>query len=376
MQLPSDIENTVAVLNGRYNKNNYIIYKLILLALIIVFIALPLVEVDITSQSRGIVRSSFDNVSVTPIVSGKVKFANIEKNKSVSKGDTLLVIETLNIDDQIHAQETLCKELKDKIADLKILTGVEEGELKTSLYKEEFAEYNARQRDLQIKKEQSLREFKRTKEGHKLGLVSEYEYKRMNDELQLNTLNITTAQTQQQSSWQHTKQQLEEQLISVEGDIKRMNSELTNYVVTSPISGTLVLDAQIQVGTYITAGSQIATITPEEQLIVECYVEPTDIGFIEVGQQVALQYDAFNYNQWGLGQAEVIDIDKNASVQEGKTFFAVRCKMINSTLSLKNGYTVNIKKGMTLSGRFFITQRTLWQLLFDKIDDWFNPKMK
>ena len=29
---------------------------------------------------------------------------------------------------------------------------------------------------------------------------------------------------------------------------------------------------------------------------------------------------------------------------------------------------------VTLTARFLITRRTLWQLLFDKVDDWFNPK--
>lgn len=375
-QLPSEIENTVTVLNERYKRSNYIIYKLILIVLITVLISLPLVEVDITSQSRGIVRSSFDNVFVTPIVSGKVMRANLENNKNVLAGDTLLVIETFSINNQIQAQETLRRELQDKISDLNILTSTGKGNLKTSLYKEEFAEYIAHQRDLQIKLDQSLREFKRSKEGYRLGVISEYNYNQMKDEWQLNEQNVTTARVQRLSSWQNTKQQLEEQLINVEGDIKRMHSELANYVVTSPISGTMVVNTQIQKGVYVVAGSQIATITPEEQLIVECYVEPADIGFVEVGQEVALQYDAFNYNQWGLGKAEVIDIDKNVLIQKDKTFFAVRCVMLNPTLTLKNGYTVNIKKGMTLSGRFFIVRRTLWQLLFDKIDDWFNPQIK
>ena len=302
--------------------------------------------------------------------------AGLENNKSVLAGDTLLVIETFSINNQIQAQETLRRELKDKISDLSILTNRGKGDLKTSLYKEEFAEYIAHQRDLQIKLDQSLREFKRSKEGYRLGVVSEYDYNQMKDEWQLNKQNVTTARVQRLSSWQNTKQQLEEQLINVEGDIKRMHSELANYVVTSPISGTMVVNTQIQKGVYVVAGSQIATITPEDQLIVECYVEPADIGFIEVGQEVALQYDAFDYNQWGLGKAKVVDIDKNVLIQKDKTFFAVRCAMLNSTLTLKNGYTVNIKKGMTLSGRFFIVRRTLWQLLFDKIDDWFNPKIK
>lgn len=39
----------------------------------------------------------------------------------------------------------------------------------------------------------------------------------------------------------------------------------------------------------------------------------------------------------------------------------------------KNGYKGYLKKGMTLQARFIITERTLWQLLYDKVDDWINP---
>ena len=50
--------------------------------------------------------------------------------------------------------------------------------------------------------------------------------------------------------------------------------------------------------------------------------------------------------------------------------------MDNNYLQLKNGYKGNINKGMTLTTRFHLTDRTLWQLLFDRVDDWFNPNFK
>lgn len=34
-----------------------------------------------------------------------------------------------------------------------------------------------------------------------------------------------------------------------------------------------------------------------------------------------------------------------------------------------------VKKGMTLTGRFMITKRSLLQLLYDKTDNWLNPKI-
>lgn len=377
MQLPFEIENTVSVLNARYSKNNYLIYKLLLAVVVVVGISLPIIEVDITSQSRGIVRPLSNNIHVTPIVSGRVKKANVINNQAVIKGDTLLVVEMSNINEQLQANVSVLNDIRERLADLDVLTDDNKNKCRliTSLYRGEWMEYQSRLEDLNVKSRQYERELNRAAEGLKMGLVSDFDYNRIKDEFIANELNIKSFKTQQNADWQKIKKQLEEQKINMEGDVNRIKSELTNYVVEAPISGTLVTDIQIQNNSYINAGQTVATITPEDNLIVECYVEPMDVGFIEKNQEVTLQYDAFNYNQWGVGHAIVYDIDKNVTIQEGRTFFIVRCRMKDTSLSLKNGYTVNIRKGMTLNGRFLVTKRTLWQLLFDKIDDWFNPKL-
>ena len=42
---------------------------------------------------------------------------------------------------------------------------------------------------------------------------------------------------------------------------------------------------------------------------------------------------------------------------------------------LQSGYKGKISKGMTFTARFYLVERTLWQLLFDRVDDWFNPNL-
>ncbi len=45
-------------------------------------------------------------------------------------------------------------------------------------------------------------------------------------------------------------------------------------------------------------------------------------------------------------------------------------------LSLKNGYKGYLKKGMTVFARFVIAERTVMQLLVDKVDNWLRPGVK
>ena len=49
------------------------------------------------------------------------------------------------------------------------------------------------------------------------------------------------------------------------------------------------------------------------------------------------------------------------------------CSLDQNFLQLKSGFTGQLKKGMFVSARFELTERSLFDLLYDKIDDWLNP---
>lgn len=109
--------------------------------------------------------------------------------------------------------------------------------------------------------------------------------------------------------------------------------------------------------------------------MAEHLVAPQDIGYLQKEMPVLFQVDAYNYNQWGLATGNIIDISNEIHVINGAPFFKVRCSLNEEELSLKNGYSGKLKKGLTTTARFKVTKRTLAQLLFDKADDWLNPKL-
>jgi HlyD family secretion protein len=125
----------------------------------------------------------------------------------------------------------------------------------------------------------------------------------------------------------------------------------------------------------VQAGETLLVISPDSNLLAECYVSPKDIGLLKVGMPVNFQVDAFNYNEWGLLPGEITDIANDFTLMNEQPVFKVKCQLLKKSLALRNGYAANLKKGMTLRGRFVVTQRTLFQLLYDTIDDWVNPKV-
>jgi hypothetical protein len=85
------------------------------------------------------------------------------------------------------------------------------------------------------------------------------------------------------------------------------------------------------------------------------------------------QVDAFDYNYFGILKGRVIFIDNDYTVEGNEPVFKVRCSFDSRPFHLKNGFSAVLKKGMSFQSRFIIGRRSLWQLMFDKLDDWLNP---
>ncbi|MCY1636524.1 HlyD family efflux transporter periplasmic adaptor subunit [Marinifilum sp. D737] len=175
--------------------------------------------------------------------------------------------------------------------------------------------------------------------------------------------------------WQSSLRDLKHESIELESRIALNTKEKINYVITAPITGVITHFTGIQQGNFIAPGQSIAQISPNSELLVECYLSPSDIGYIHKDMNVNFQLDAFNYNQWGLASGKVLEISPDIFQIENKVFFKVRCSLDQDKLILKNGYEGNLKKGMSLTARFNVTERTLFQLLYDKVDDWLNPRL-
>jgi len=156
--------------------------------------------------------------------------------------------------------------------------------------------------------------------------------------------------------------------------LRECNEELANRIVLSPVSGEIIQSADIQQGSVVSPGQKIADISPDGELVATCFLRPADIGLIHENQKVRIQVDAFNYNEWGMLDGDIIDISDDMIVENGSAaFFRVRCRPSQTFLSLKNGHKANIKKGMSLNTRIVVIRRSLYNLLFDKADKWFNP---
>jgi HlyD family secretion protein len=92
MNFNSDPINNLQNLFAKNKSKNITIYLILVLSIIAIITCLPIIEIDISSQSRGVVRSEKENVPLTVIANGRVDLINVKNNQLVTQGDTLLII--------------------------------------------------------------------------------------------------------------------------------------------------------------------------------------------------------------------------------------------------------------------------------------------
>jgi multidrug resistance efflux pump len=374
MTFSQDPINTLENLIAKNKTKSISIYLVLILAILIFLALLPVIKIDISSQSRGIVRSTTDNVPLTSLVNGKVTFVHLKNNSIVQKGDTLVQLTQENLDTEKATNQEVSSTVQDQVNDLSLVVLGRSNTLKTPAIQQEWYSYASKQSELQSKISQAKIGYDRNKQLYDKGVIARAEFEKYSFDYTYAQQALSGFEKNQRSVWQNKKRELEEQLKNLNGTLQKINVESKNYVITAPLSGTIENFSGIQTGSFLNASQPIATISAVDQLIVESTVSPNDIGMIKKNQKVKFQLDAFNYNQWGLLEGKVIDIDRNITIQGEQAFFKVRCALNSTAMQLQSGYKTQITKGMTLTTRYIITRRSLFDLLFDKVDDWLNPK--
>jgi multidrug resistance efflux pump len=375
MNFSSDPINTLENLISKNKTKSFSIYLVVVLAILLFLALLPVIKIDISSQSRGMVRSTTDNVPLSSLVNGKVTFVHLKNNGVVQKGDTLVQLTQENLDTEKATNQELSGDLQDQVHDLSLVVLGKSNTLKTPVVQQEWYSYASKRSELQSKIAQAKTAYDRNKQLYDKGVIARAEFEKYSFDYTYAQQALSGLEKNQRSLWQNKKRELEEQLKNLNGTLEKIKVESKNYVITAPLSGTIENFSGIQVGSFLNASQPIATISATDELIVESTVFPNDIGLIHKNQKVKFQLDAFNYNQWGLLEGKVIDIDHNITIQGEQAFFKVRCELNSTAMQLQSGYKTKISKGMTLTTRYVITRRSLYDLLFDKVDDWLNPKL-
>jgi membrane fusion protein, peptide pheromone/bacteriocin exporter len=358
-----------------------IIYWIIIGIIITGIAVLPFIYVDVSVQARGYFQSEIERQVIYNPFQGKITFSSIHNGNRVIKGDTLLITDSENARVQQAALTKRITENDASVRDLEILTKIDSLEnqypqdvLNTQRYKAEFANL-INQQAIQFQKYNKKKtEHVRNELLYNQKIIPKIDYENSLYVLNSEKDNLNQVLLYQKSLWQSDLATRRNESIILLADLKQCNESISNRIVYAPTNGEIIQSSEIQAGSIASPGQKIAEISPDGNLVATCFVKPSDIGLIHKGQHVKIQVDAFNYNEWGMLQGEIIDISDDMILENGSmAYFKIRCKPMQTFLSLKHGQKAFIIKGMSLNTRIVVRQRSLYNLLFDKADKWFNP---
>jgi multidrug resistance efflux pump len=178
MNFSSDPINTLENLIAKNKTKSISIYLVLLIAILFFLALLPIIKVDISSQSRGMVRSSTDNLPLTSLVNGKVTFVNLKNNLVVQKGDTLVKLTIDNLDTEKATNQGLSAIIQNQIQDLSLVVLGKSSLLKTPELQQEWYSYSSKREELLSKIAQAKTGFDRNKLLYDKGVIAKAEFEK------------------------------------------------------------------------------------------------------------------------------------------------------------------------------------------------------
>ncbi len=358
-----------------------VIYCICITFVLISIALLPFIQITVSVKGQGTLRSNLEKIEIFAPITGIIKNISAEDNKRTTRGKILLTIDQTSSHQQKNVLTTRKKDLslwlRDAQQAAKMLSlDLDNPSLSSGLYLASWQQFKEQQKSALNAKHQAQKIFDRyeTLFLKKVITLSEYEQYRFNLEQSSSELKLVSKRYKTQ--WQTEAKQYQQELTELNRQQILLSEQQLMHKVISPSNGFMQNLTGLQTGSFVYANQKLFEISPDTTLIAFCYLSPSDIGLIKKGQTVRFQINAFNYNQWGMLTGKVIDISEDVVLQNQALYFKVKCSLDQSHLKLKNGYKGYLKQGMTFTASFTIAKRSLFQLLYDKIDNWVNPTIQ
>ena len=170
-------------------------------------------------------------------------------------------------------------------------------------------------------------------------------------------------------------QYLEQQnkIEDIKNKITQNNVTLKYQEINSPIKG-LVFDLKPQETGYVpNSNDALLKIVPLNQLQAKVEINSQKIGFVKVGQKADISIDSYPASDFGVIKGEITRISSDAlppnpSLNKGFRFPA-DVKIENQFVTLKNGKTLKVQNGMSLTANIKLRKVSYLKLLLGTFQD-------
>ncbi len=374
------IDNTAEANFSKHTLHTKLIYVTVLLTIVAGLAALPFIQTTVSISSRGIIKPTSARNQVMSPIAGVIKKLTIKENEYIDRGQIIAVIASPLLSEKLRYNMHHQQEIEYYLKDLVLLQKMDAPsifstfDLVTAKYQRSLMMFKQQMRGISQQVKRTRQKFQRKKKLFDRKLISEASFEQITFELQNAQNKFKLLLKKQLNKWQANFISYRDELEQLKTNYQILIDKKEKYTIKAPISGTILNMTGIYEGGFVSPNQVLAVISPDTQLIAVCYLLPKDIGLIKEGMNVRFQISAYNFNQWGILTGEVKEIAKDITMVNTRPVFIVEASLDKTYLELQNGYKGGLKKGMTLQARFTVAKRSLFQLLFDNVDDWLNPQ--
>lgn len=364
-----------------HHSTRHPIYIITLALVLLTIVSLPLMVTEVSVGSPGILRPVMKVTPVKAYASGVILETHASENMRVSKGSVLFKVRAIEWEERQNRAQRRLVEVKELINDVENLSRLVSEypsagfhwKPVTELYTQSLVAFRQQMRDAGAQLEKARRDHARSDLLFKGGAIAASEMENSDEVLRQAKETAARVVQSQLTEWRQMGQKYREEAADIEHAVQEARRMEASTQIVAPVGGTLHHMTGLYPGSPVFSGQEVGYISPDTTLVAEVHVAPGDIGLIQLHQPVRIQVMAFNYNEWGLLNGEVCDIGADIVMSEDRGHYVVLCTLSQTFLETSKSYRGMLRKGMSIHARFVVGRRSLWQLLYDNIDDWLNP---
>ena len=375
-----------------------IILYLVLAIMVFATAWLILAKVDVVVSAQGKVIPSGEIKILKPLESGVVSKIFVKESDRVKKGDILIQIDPTVTDASLSSKQddlavidsdiallealisesNLSKDELNKLNSSQLSLYNSQKQILASTYESNKAKLNSAKLDIKANESEvnrlslllSKEEEAKTRLQKVLDLIAKKEY----EEVSKNIINLKEQKDIALYRLKESNKKLEEIIEENEKAIKTIKSswietslskekekrELIAQInailfsnktqqIKSPVDGFVGKLLVHTEGGVVSPNDNLISIVPSDApLIIKANVINKDIGFLKLGQEVAVKIDTFSFQKYGLLHGNIIEISKDA-IEDEKLGLIYEIKIKPKSLDIKvEGETKRLEIGMSV----------------------------
>jgi multidrug resistance efflux pump len=397
------------------------IFLLALLLIMCVVLFLPWTQNISTQGQVTSLRQEYRQQDINAPIAGRIQKWFVKEGDFVKKGDTIVILSEIKAEyldpklisrtqNQVQAKKGSVDFYQQKIAstEKQIDNLAQSQQLKTAQLENKKRQLNHKllgdKAELQANDNESKlikNQYERSQKMYDGGLISQTQFQQkqiqyQNIQAKRSISENKVAQTEQEllnlsieqnsvaqeyqekiNKAQGDKFQNLSQVSSTQGDIEKLENQVSNYsirngmyIITAPQDGQIVQANKAGIGEIIKDGENISSIVPSKaHYAVEMYIKPTDLPLIENGQKLRLVFDGFPAivfsgwpeNSYGTFSGTIVAYERVIN-SEGK------CRLLVSEDTAYKKWPQQLNLGVGAQGILLLKDVPIWYELWRNIN--------